>query len=317
MLTKVSTKDMPREEWLERRRKTIGGSDAAAVLGLNEYNSPYSLWCEKTGKLVPEDISDKESVRLGNDLEQYVAERWMEKTGKKVRRERSMIYNSEYPFAHADIDRAVVGEKAGLECKTTSSWEILQQCRDGEYPAHWYAQIVHYLMCTGWDRFHLGVLVLGKGFFEFTIERDDAEIAALAAAESDFWSNVKNNTPPALDGTDATQEALRVVLKDSADGQAVDLTGVSGHILMYNTLKKQITELENDLAMHQAHIMDYMGTASKGTCGDTSISFKTQVRKNFDRKAYEAANGPIPDMYFKESKSRPFKVTVSKKAKEN
>lgn len=317
MLTKVSTKDMPHEQWLAERNKSIGGSDAAALLGLNEYNSPYSLWCEKTGKLVPEDISDKESVRLGNDLEQYVADRFMEATGKKVRKNNHIIYNSDYPFAHANIDRVVVGEDAGLECKTTSSWEILQQCRDGEYPAHWYAQIVHYMMVTGAKKWYLAVLIFGKGFFHFEIERNDAEIAALATAESEFWGNVKNNTPPALDGTDATQEALRVVLKDSADGQAIDLTGVSGHILMYNTLKKQIAELGNDLAMHQAHIMDYMGTASKGTCGDTSISFKTQVRKNFDRKAYEAANGPIPDMYFKESKSRPFKVTVSKKAKEN
>ena len=73
MIRKVSTKEMSREEWLEVRRKSIGGSDAASILGLNQYNSAYSLWCEKTGKITPEDISSKEAVRLGNDLEQYAA----------------------------------------------------------------------------------------------------------------------------------------------------------------------------------------------------------------------------------------------------
>lgn len=309
-ITKVSVKEMIREKWLEERRKSIGGSDAGALLGLNEYTSPYALWCEKTGKIIPEDISDKEAVRIGNDLEQYVAERWMEKTGKKVRRDNSMIYNSDYPFAHANIDRAVIGERAGLECKTTSSWEILQQCRDGHYPDQWYAQITHYLMVTGWDRWYLGVLVLGKGFFEFTIERNEAEIAALAASESDFWSNVTNNTPPPLDGAESTTEALKTILGDSAPGRSVDLTAVSTDITLWLALKKKIKELEAEQARYQEAIMQFMGQAEKGSFGNTSISFKTQIRRIFDRESYEAAHGPISDQYFRESTSRPFKVTT-------
>lgn len=77
MISRVSTKDMSREDWLNARRRSIGGSDAGALLGLNPYNSPYALWAEKTGKIVPEGIGDREAVRLGNDLEQYVAERWI------------------------------------------------------------------------------------------------------------------------------------------------------------------------------------------------------------------------------------------------
>ena len=224
MITKVSTKDMSHEAWLERRRLSIGGSDAGALLGLNQYTSPYALWCEKTGKIKPEDLSDKEAVRLGNDLEQYVAERWMEKTGKKVRKSNCFIYNSEYPFAHANIDRDVIGEPAGLECKTTSSWEILQQCKEGNDPDTWYAQITHYMMVTGAKRWYLGVLDLGRGFYEFTIERNEAEIAALAAAEEEFWQKVKNNIPPALDGSEATETALRTILGDSRPGQGADLS---------------------------------------------------------------------------------------------
>ena len=312
MITRVSTKDMSHEEWLERRTKTIGGSDAGALLGLNEYKSAYSLWAEKTGKITPEDISDKEAVRTGHDLEEYVAKRWMEATGKKVRRDNAFIYNSDYPFAHANVDFAVVGENAGLECKTTASWEILKQCREGKYPDVWYAQCVHYIMTRNADRWYLGVLVLGKGFFEFTIERNEAEISALAAAERGFWTNVESNTPPPLDGTESTNSALKTILGDSIPGAAVDLAGVGSHIDAYNALKERLINLEVEIAEHQAIIMQYMGTAEKGAFGDTSISFKTQVRRTFDRKRFEAANGKIDDVYFNEASTRPFKVTISK-----
>ena len=315
MITRVSTKDMPREEWLARRRKSIGGSDAGAVLGLNPYASAYSLWCEKTEKIIPEDISDKEAVRIGNDLEQYVAERWMEKTGKKVRRDKSMIYNDEYPFAHADIDRAVVGEKAGLECKTTSSWDILSQCKEGEYPEQWYCQVVHYMMVTGAERWYLGVLVLGKGFFEFTIERNDKEIAALAAAEAEFWDKVKSGVSPGFDGSDATKEALKTIFAESAPGHTADLTAVSTHLSTYLQLKARMKELEEELNLQQAYITEFMADAEKGSFGNISVSFKTQSRKNFDREAYEADHGTIADKYFKVSTSRPFKVTQKKENK--
>ena len=314
MITKVSTKDMSREAWLERRRLSIGGSDAGTLLGFNNYSSPYALWAEKTGKVIPEDISDKEAVRVGNDLEQYVADRFMEKTGKKVRKVNCFIYNSEYPFAHANIDRDVVGENAGLECKTTSSWEILQQCKEGKYPDTWYAQVTHYMMVTGAERWYLGVLVLGKGFYYFVIERNEDEIKALAAAEAVFWSKVSSNTPPALDGTEATQTALKTVLGDSEGGQIADLAGVGNHITLYCALKERMKEMETELNEHQAVIMQYMGSAEKGSYGNTTVSFKTQSRKTFDRKTFEAVNGPIADVFFNVSTSRPFKVTTKKGA---
>ena len=313
MITRVSFLNMSPEDWLERRRHSIGGSDAGTILGLNEYSSPYALWTEKTGKITPEDISDKEAVRTGHDLEEYVAQRWMEKTGKKLRRDNNFVYNSEYPFAHVQADRLVVGEQAGFEAKTTASWDILQQCREGKYPDRWYCQCVHGMMVTGLERWYLGVLVLGKGFFEFTIERNEDEISALANAERSFWAHVESNTPPALDGTEATNTALKTILGDSVPGAAIDLSGVGSHIVAYNALKSRIKELEKELNEHQAVIMEYMGNAEKGKFADSSVSFKTQERRTFDRDKFEAANGKIADMYFKISTSRPFKVTVSKK----
>ena len=117
-LIRVSTLGMTRDKWLEARRSAIGGSDAAAIIGLNQYSSPYSVWADKTGRL-PEK-PDNEAMRQGRDLEEYVASRWREETGKKTHRVNAILYNKDIPFAHANVDRWVTGENAGLECKTTS-----------------------------------------------------------------------------------------------------------------------------------------------------------------------------------------------------
>lgn len=309
-ITKISTKDMSREDWLNARRSSIGGSDAASVLGLNQYSSPYALWADKTGKAIPEDISDREAVRLGNDLEQYVAERWMEATGKKVRRENNILYNSEYPFAHANPDRMVIGENAGLECKTTSSWEVTKQLRDGKIPDYWYVQCSHYMMITGADRWYLGALAFGHGFYHFCIERNEAEINALEDAERCFWDLVETNTPPAVDGSPATTTAIQTIFHDSAYGSSCDLTAVGHHIEMYNALNKQIKELEAERDIHCNEIKQFMGTAEKGSYGNTSISWKSGMRRTFDKEAYERVKGRIEDQYYKVNMTRTFRVTV-------
>ena len=125
------------EEWLAERRKSIGGSDAGTICGYNKYSTPYALWAEKTGLVEPDDLSDKEAVRLGNDLEDYVAKRFQEATGKKVRRCNFTFRNDDFPFAHANIDREVLGEEAGLEIKTTSNFDYIHLCENGEYPPVW------------------------------------------------------------------------------------------------------------------------------------------------------------------------------------
>ena len=227
-----------------------------------------------------------------------------------MRRENNFIYNSAYPFAHALPDRMVCREPAGLECKTTSSWEILKQCREGKYPDTWYAQIMHYMMVTGAKKWYLAVLCFGHGFFWFTIERNEDEIAALSAAERDFWQHVQKDTPPPADGSEATQEAIKTIYADSTTGYSVDLRAVDSALRQYGALGKQIKELQALQNEQKAVIQQFMADAERGETDGFKVSWKTQVRNDFDRKAYERDHGAIPAMYFKTSQSRPFKVTA-------
>lgn len=104
----VSTLEMPHEEWLRYRKKGIGGSDAGAICGVNKYRSAVSVFLDKTAEQTSE--FDNEAMRQGRDLEQYVAERFCEETGKKVRRANAIFSHSELPFMLANVDRLVVGE---------------------------------------------------------------------------------------------------------------------------------------------------------------------------------------------------------------
>jgi len=106
MYEKIATAGMSREEWLKLRKTGIGGSDAGAICGLNPYSSPMKVFWDKTSDGVEE--GDNEAIRIGNDLEQYVAVRFMEATGLKVRRSNYMYRSKGHPYMIADVDRLVV-----------------------------------------------------------------------------------------------------------------------------------------------------------------------------------------------------------------
>ena len=302
-LIRVSTKGMTREKWLELRRGSLGGSDAAAVLGVNPYASPYSVWAEKTGR-VP-DKPDNEAMRLGRDLEDYVAVRWQEKTGKKTRRVNAMMYNPAIPFAHANLDRWVVGENAGLECKTTSVLN-LKQFRGGEYPDSYYAQCLHYMAVTGAERWYLAVLVMNKGLFCFTVERDELEISALLRQEKAFWELVESDTPPEPDGTEATEAALRGVFPGG--GAAIELTGQEALFDRYAELTAKKSDTEAQLNRLKQTLMAQLGNAEGATCGDWSVSWKPQTRRSLD---VEALQKVFPELapFYRSSESRVLRIT--------
>lgn len=294
------------EEWLEIRKKYIGGSDAAAVVGLNSFSSPYTVWADKLGKLPPKE--DNEAMRLGRDLEDYVAKRFTEQTGKKVRRKNFILWNSDYPFAHANVDRMIVGENAGLECKTTSVLN-LKNFKNGEFPENYYVQCMHYMAVTGYKKWYLAVLILGKEFKVFEIERDEDEIKALMKAERDFWACVEKGEPPMIDGSEATTNTIKTVLAESNDDTPVNLFAYDSTLEQYIALSKQIKELENLRDEMANKVKVFMDSSAKGESNKFKVSFASTLRQSFDSKRF-AKDNPNIDLsdYYKTSTYRTFKV---------
>lgn len=307
----MSNNSLSHEEWLAERKKGIGGSDASAILGLNPWATPYTLWADKTGRLP--DKPDNEAMRQGRDLEQYVAERFMEITDKKVRRKTQMLRNPDYTFAHANVDRWVVGENAGLECKTTSIMN-LKRFRNGEFPETYYCQCMHYMAVTGADRWYLAVLILNQGFHYFTIERDQDEINALMSAEKEFWQYVKTDTPPPLDGLPATTDALNTIYAEGISNQSpVELFGRGKIIDDYLSIKDKIKALEQEKETFEQILKQDLQENETGECGNYKINWKSQSRRTFDTGGFAQDHPEVNlDPYYKVSHFRKFEIKERK-----
>lgn len=302
-ITKIKTNN--REEWKALRKKYIGGSDAAACVGMNPFCSAYSLWAEKTGR-TPE-FEGNLATDVGAYLEDFIAKRFEQETGKKVRRENHSILNDKYPWAIANFDRLIVGEDAGLECKFTDSIN-LKKYKGGEFPERFYAQCMHYLAMSGKQRWYLAVLMGNKDFKWFCIERDEDEIEALMAAECTIASHIEFDTPPEVDGSKSTEDAIKSIYEDSNDSE-VSLATFGTDLASYLAIGKQVKELTEMQTEIANRIKSFMGNSGRGFSDKYKVCYTTSERNSFDSKAF-MKDHPTMDFskYQKTTKTRTFRV---------
>ncbi|MBQ6599978.1 MAG: YqaJ viral recombinase family protein [Lentisphaeria bacterium] len=303
-----------RDDWLKFRADYIGGSDAAAVVGLNPNVSAFSLWSEKTGQTPA--FEGNLATRTGTFLEPFVAELFEEQTGKKIRRENASLINSDYPWAVADVDRLVIGEDAGLEIKTTSALST-KKFKNGEFPPKFYVQCVHYLAVTGKKKWYLAVLIGNFDFRIYEINRDEDEIKALMEAECAFWNDyVLPKSPPPPDGETPTDESLKVLYPES-NGESMELFGRDALLDRYFDLADQIKELQRQQDEIKQTIQLDMGETETGTTDAYKVIWKSQTRSTFDAKRFAADHPELKlDPYYKTTKTRAFKVNRINKKEE-
>jgi len=303
----AKTLDMSREQWLELRKKGIGGSDSAAIVGLDRYRSAFDVYAEKIG-LKPEQ-PDNEAMRQGRDLEEYVASRFCEQTGKKVRRRNAILQHPEHHWMLGNIDRWVVGENAGFEAKTTS---ILNRAKfsQGEFPPRYYVQCMHYMAVTGAERWYLAVLVLNKSFHVFTIERDEAEIQALISAEKDFWENhVLKQIPPTPDGSESTSELLKQMFPEAREREEVALYGHEEKIQQYLELDARVKELTQERDAIKQELQLALSDAEIGRAQGYVVEWKNQTRQTLDTQRLKKEQAEIYTNYLKPAQTvRMFKI---------
>lgn len=321
MIERVKISDMTRAEWLEERRKSIGGSEIGAVLGLNPYAGPFSVWANKTGRIP--DAEPNEAMRQGADLEDYVARRFSERTGLRVERVNYLLRNTEYPHLHANVDRRIVGERAGLECKTASALNT-SRFAGGTFPESYYAQAVTYLAVTGLPRWYLAVLILGRDFkiFQLTTERDaevpewcessvyvgPEEFAGIRDAAADFWRYVETDTEPPADGIEATGEVLSALYPES-NGESVDLFGCEDLFRRYIEARSQLQGAERAVDEYGNQIKQRLGEYEAGNCGKYAATWKTQSRRSLDVRALQAEHPEIDlTQFYRASTFRRFNV---------
>lgn len=201
-----------REEWLQNRTR-IGGSDAAAIVGLNPYKSNTDLWLEKTGQVTSEDISDKPYVKYGTNAEEHLRALFaLDFPQYEVEYvDNNMFLNDKFPFAHASLDGWLTdkdGRKGILEIKTTEILQSMQKEKwKNQIPDNYFIQVLHYLMVTEFDfvelKAQLKTVFDGVPYLQtkhYHIERSEVEedIQYLAAEEEKFWNMVEGRRMPDL-----------------------------------------------------------------------------------------------------------------------
>jgi putative phage-type endonuclease len=228
MIDHATAPPLPHDEkdaaWHAERRTGLGGSDVAALLGLDPYKSAFAVFLEKTGQAPPVDLSENEHVEWGNILEEPVGRKFARKTGLKIARVNKVIRHPYFPWAIAHIDYRIVGVKEGLEVKTAGYWAARSddwgESGTDVIPANYMCQVQWYMGVTNWKRWHVAALIGGSQFRDYVIERDDDFIAELFARGADMLADVGggarevSDVDPQTDRGDGRNRARRAGVRE-------------------------------------------------------------------------------------------------------
>ena len=309
MYEKIPIREMNQKEWLQLRKTGIGGSDAGAICGLNPYSSAMKVFRDKTGGAVEE--QDSEAIRIGHDLEQYVAQRFMEATGLKVRRSNYMYRSKEYPFMIADVDRLVIGEDAGLECKTASAYNA-DKWVDGNIPLHYMMQCYHYMAVTGKRVWYIAAVILGWEFVCRRLEWDDAIIRSLIAMEEMFWhDHVLTGKIPSPDGSRACDEVIAQYFGTAKDAATIELTGFDEKLGRRREILQEIAELETEKKQIEQEVKLFMGEHEMARSESYRVSWGNVDSMRLDTKRIKEERPEIYADYTTVSHSRRFEVKTA------
>ena len=304
----VSTLNLDKESWLKYRKQGIGGSDAGAVCGLNPYRTAIQVYYDKTSDSI-EDV-DNEAMRQGRELEEYVARRFCEASGKKVRRANVMYYDEKNSFMLADIDRMVVGENAGLECKTASPYSE-EKWRDDKIPLSYQLQCYHYMSVCNADAWYIAVLIYGRDFKYYRIERDDEVIENLIRIEKEFWNEyVLKQVIPDPDGSKTADVAIAERFKESKS-ITIPLTGFDERLERRQELLSLLEKIETEKRQIDQELKLYLGDAEIAENEHYRISWKNYSRSSIDEKRLKAEQPEIYEKYRRETTSRRFTVKAA------
>lgn len=304
----ISTLGIDKEEWLRYRKQGIGGSDAGAICGLNPYRTAMQVYQDKVTDFT-ENI-DNEAMRQGREFEEYVARRFMEASGKKVRRANAMFCSEEYPFMLADVDRMVVGENAGLECKTASPY-MADKWKDGKIPLSYEIQCHHYMSVCHADAWYIAVLIYGREFKYYKIERDEELIANLIRIEQNFWENhVQKKIMPPPDGSKVADSVIAEYYRQTT-GEIIQLTGFDEKLRRRQEIMEVMERMETEKRQIEQEVKMYMGTAEIAENQQYRVSWKEVSASRLDERRLKEEQPQIYEQYRKETASRRFSVKAA------
>jgi putative phage-type endonuclease len=198
-------------DWHAARRDGIGASEISAVVGLNPWGSPFSLWLKKKG-LIPGADDGNPLFYWGHALEPLVADRFAELHPDMYVAHVGTHRHSERAWQFANLDRMVWlpnGPDVPLEIKTTRFGDGYGPTGSDEIPVHVRCQVMQQMDVFDAPYAWVAVLIGGSDYREYRIDFDEADAAALREAGAAFWASLQTDDEPPIDASFATYEAVR------------------------------------------------------------------------------------------------------------
>lgn len=317
--------DMTKEEWLEVRRKSIGGSDAGAIMGLNKWASPLTVYLDKKGL---NSFAGNISTERGSWLEAPIREKARAELGIFIEEVPYMFFSDEYPFMSANIDGVIYiqepKEIAGITLQGLGGHEIKTSQRgegfsNDEVPDSYFAQVQHYMAVIGLQFFILSAYLIEKNELRhYVIKRDEYFISRLIETEKDFWEKfVQKDIMPAPSGIDEENDLIidmfegdttELILDDEAESLCAEYLLLNEQIKDLETRKKQVsTSVKLKVIAQQNGSNDHK---AKAVAGNYRISFSKFTRKSIDTDRLKKDG--LYDKYAKESESSMFRISEPK-----
>lgn len=313
----VDITTLTEDQWLDWRRKGIGGSDVAVALNSSPYRTARELYYDKIGVVMADEGPDKSiTFQIGHLLEDVVDQIFAKKTGLSVFEDHWMYQHPIFPFLIADVDRFVMlldGRKAILECKT-AHYDMQFKWANGSVPRHYELQVRHYMAVMNIDVAFIACLFSNNenDFVWQKIEGDlDEEENTIMELEA-FWRNhvLARVEPPLVEKPDAVLESLRRYFGPADKSEpSVDLDckflGSLREILNLKEEKKvldtQSKALETRIKSLYAPIVEQMGTACKASCEHGGecfrVTYNPQYREGINKDRLSALRAQYPEIY--------------------
>lgn len=317
--------DKDPEKWLELRTTGIGGSDVGAIMGLNKYASPLTIYLSKKNV---EGFKGNASTEWGHILEDPIRKKAAEELGIEIISVPGMYTSNDIPYMNANLDGLCHAENqvkiggesveglGGYEIKTSTSGEGF---KDDEIPDSYYCQVQHYMAVTNLPWFILTAFFLNtKSVKHYIIKRNDDFIySKVIPAEKDFWENyVMTNQAPEPLGIDSEEEYI----KNLPVADAVELDPETENLIAQRMeIQQQIKELEqkesalkDSIILKLSILSNNMSNSDKvSAAGERfKLSYNTQKKTSVDSDALKKSG--LFDMYKKESVYRVLRIYENK-----
>lgn len=303
MVTAPPVNATTREEWLRRRSSFVGGSEVAALFGLSPRKSAFALWAEKSGYVMPPDLSNDPFVKRGRRLEQFVADDYAESAGHDVVNlgEFATFVDEQEPHLAATLDRRIdnAGERGhgALECKTAHAF--LAHAWDDGAPLPYQLQLQAQLACTGWSWGVLACLIAGDDFRYYEYERHDALIAVMREKVAAFWKCVESGSPPEPDAHQSTREALKDMFPEAVFDEVELPSEASILDLTLQQAKAEIKHWSEIKDAAENRIRYLIGHHESGRIAGTDIVYRA---KEVKRAGFTVAPSSYRELRRKEPK---------------